>query len=331
MTSLPLTLLLVAAQAAVPGQTDTSQASAAADTSSAQPDVQLDAPPAHQVVTLPGGFATVSVPPSFRYLSPAAADPLLAEMWEVPDGQTLLGLLLPPGVTSLEDSAGWGIVITYEAGHVSDEDAAGMDYRALLRSMREASDGELLGWAVPPEYDRERHILSWANELDFGGGPMLEYNLRMLGRAGVLHLTAAAAWMSQLAEVESCMIELRGAVDFTDGHRYADFDKATDRMATYGFGALVAGNAAVTGGGVVGWVVNVVLRRVIYKVKKFIAAVVVAGLAVLWKVVTGRREQPAPAPVSRPRPPLNRPPGSRPPPSRPPTSGTPPMRRPVGR
>jgi uncharacterized membrane-anchored protein len=65
----------------------------------------------------------------------------------------------------------------------------------------------------------------------------------MLGRGGVLVLNGVAA-MSQLPDIEKATPRILAAIDFNPGHRYADFNPKTDKIAEYGLAALVAGTAA---------------------------------------------------------------------------------------
>jgi len=132
---------------------------------------------------------------------------------------------------------------------------------------------ELIGWAEPPRYDSATHKLYWAKELKFGNatGNTLNYNIRMLGRRGVLVLNAVAS-MDQLSQIEQKTPEILSAIDFNPGNRYADFSAASgDKVATYGLAALVAGGVAAKLGLFKGlWVL-------ILGAKKFI---IIAALAV---------------------------------------------------
>jgi uncharacterized membrane-anchored protein len=49
--------------------------------------------------------------------------------------------------------------------------------------------------------------------------------------------------MSQLSEIEEATPKILGAIDFNPGHRYADFNPKSDKVAEYGLAALVAGTA----------------------------------------------------------------------------------------
>ena len=208
--------------------------------------------------TLHDGLATLHVPDGFRFLNGPDAQTVLVKLWgNPPDSAEPLGMLMPDGVSPLDNNS-WAVVMTYGAdGYVSDKDAAKINYTELLTQMQKdvASANEerqkagyepvrLVGWAKAPRYDSQTHKLYWAKELKFGSQPdnTLNYNIRMLGRSGVLVLNGVAA-MVQLPEIEEATPKILAAIDFNPGHRYADFNPKSDKVAEYGLAALVAGTA----------------------------------------------------------------------------------------
>jgi uncharacterized membrane-anchored protein len=215
-------------------------------------------------VTLEGGMATIRLPASFRFIGPEGSRRLLTEAWGNPEGSAddVLGMLIPANLSPLAKE-GWGIVVTYdEDGYVDDGDAAGINYDKLLKEMqdetREANEERtkqgfepvtLVGWAEPPSYDAAAHKLYWAKDLAFGDGSdhTLNYNIRILGRRGVLVLNGVAS-MSQLAAIRTEARSILPAVEFNDGHRYADYLPGTDKAAAYGIAGLVAGATAAKAG-----------------------------------------------------------------------------------
>jgi uncharacterized membrane-anchored protein len=213
-------------------------------------------------IVLRGGVAKIALPAGFRYLDPANTETVLAKIWGNPRGGGTLGMITPANFNPLGDES-WAVVITFdEDGYVKDDDAAKINYDDLLKDMkkdtREASKArekegygsiELIGWAAPPHYDVATHKLYWAKEIKFDDSPdhTLNYNIRMLGRRGVLVVNAVAS-MAQLKEVEAATPDLLRMVDFQDGHRYADFTAKTDKVATYGLAALVAGGIGAKAG-----------------------------------------------------------------------------------
>ena len=208
------------------------------------------------------GLAKISVPAEFRYLDGKDTETLLTKLWGNPKGSGTLGALVPADFDPLGGES-WLVVITFdEDGFVKDDEAAKIDYTKMLADMQESTreaskerekEGygsvELVGWAKPPRYDAASHKLYWAKELKFGGekSNTLNYNIRMLGRHGVLVLNAVAG-MAQLPQVEKASPALLAMVNFEEGHRYADFNASTDKVATYGLAALVAGGLAAKAG-----------------------------------------------------------------------------------
>lgn len=237
-------------------------------------------------VVLPGNIATLDVPENFRYLSPEHADKILVEAWGNPPGTKTLGMLFPSDVSPLAEE-GWGVVITYtEDGHVDDSDAGGIDYEEMLKQMKEdtAENNKervkqgyqpltLHGWAAAPHYDATAHKLYWARELSVAGAPQhtLNYDVRMLGRKGVLSFNAIAG-MSRLGDIEESMKQVMVFSDFNAGQRYADFDSKTDDLAAYGIGALVAGKVAAKVG-----LFKLILGAILAAKKLVIVAVIAVG------------------------------------------------------
>jgi uncharacterized membrane-anchored protein len=209
-------------------------------------------------ITLPGDIATLALPDTFQYLPPDDAERVLVDAWGNPPGQKSLGMIFPKNVNLLSES-GWGVIITYDKdGHVKDDDADSIKYDELLKDMQQAvqdnnaerkragySDMRLVGWAENPSYDKNTHKMYWAKELNVQGQSVnsLNYNVRVLGRHGVLVLNAVAG-MGQISEIKREMQTVNAFTEFTAGNRYTDFDAKTDKMAEYGLAALVAGGVA---------------------------------------------------------------------------------------
>jgi uncharacterized membrane-anchored protein len=215
-------------------------------------------------IALRGGMATIRLPQNFRFIGPEGSRLLLTEGWGNPEGaaEGVLGMLIPTSASPL-DKEGWGIAITYdEDGYVSDEDAAKMDYSKVLKDMQEstASDNEerkkqgvesvqLVGWAEPPRYDAAAHKMYWAKDLVFGSNNehTLNYDIRILGRRGVLVLNAISG-LDQLGAIKVAAPSVLSAVDFNEGHRYSDYLPGKDKAATYGLVGLIAGATAAKAG-----------------------------------------------------------------------------------
>ena len=206
-------------------------------------------------------LAALDVPPAFGYLGPEDSKRIL-QIWGNLVDEVPLGMLFPAGSDPLADGS-WAVVIQWSPdGYVKDDEASKIDYADLLKQMKDGATKEneerkkagvatvdIIGWAVPPRYDAASHKLFWAQELKFSGNDenTLNYNIRMLGRRGVLVLNVVAG-MSQLQEVEKGAPALLAMVDFKPGERYADFNPSSDKYAAYGLAALVAGGVATKAG-----------------------------------------------------------------------------------
>lgn len=249
-------------------------------------------------ITLPGEIAMLDLPPNFRYLDPADAEKLITDGWGNPPGAKTLGMIVPSDVNPLSQ-AGWGVVVTYDKdGHVKDDDADHINYADLLNDMKQGMEEHnkerkqqgypamsLVGWAEQPSYDKAQHKLYWAKELHTEGSNDngLNYNIRVLGREGVLVLNAVSG-MGQIAEVKQEMKKVTAFTDFTPGHRYSDFNASTDKVAEYGIAALVAGGVAAKLG-FFGKIFAVLLAF-----KKFIVLGVAALGGWLWKLLGRKKE-----------------------------------------
>ncbi len=251
-------------------------------------------------IDIRNGLATLNVPKDFNFLGPADAETVLVKLWgNPPTEQKMLGLLIPAGMTPASSNA-WVVTIDYsEDGYVKDGDASKINYDKLLQQMQEAVEKNnkarqdhgyqpitLVGWAAPPRYDADTHKLYWAKDLKFGDAPVdtLNYNIRILGRHGVLELNAVSA-LDQLDQINRETPEILGMVDFKEGNRYADFDPKVDKVAKYGIAALVAG-------GVLGAAAKLGLLKVIWvailAAKKFVIIGIVALVAFFKKLFKGR-------------------------------------------
>jgi uncharacterized membrane-anchored protein len=207
------------------------------------------------VINIEAAGAVLTIPENFYYLNPEDAEKVLVDVWGNPPGQDTLGMIFPEGVTPF-DQGSWAVTVGYEEdGYVSDDDAGEINYTDLLVQMKEdtqaSSDARvkqgyepiaLIGWASPPYYDASEKKLHWAKEVKFGGqtNNTLNYNIRVLGRRGVLVLNFIAGIESK-AVIDANVGVVLALAEFDQGSKYSDFDPDLDKIASYGLGALVAG------------------------------------------------------------------------------------------
>lgn len=247
-------------------------------------------------IKLDNAVATLNVPDNFYFLNASDAEKVLVDIWGNPPGQSTLGMLFPSEMTPFDEGS-WAVTIEYEEdGYVSDDDADEIDYFKLLDQMKsDVNDAsrervkqgyeeiELIGWAAAPYYQKESHKLHWAKELRFGDRPVntLNYNIRVLGRKGVLVLNFIAQ-INQKNLIDSELETVLAMAEFDTGNTYSDFDPDIDDVAAYGIGALVAGKLIAKTG---------LLAAAFIFLKKFAIIFIIAIGAFLKKLFSGKREK----------------------------------------
>jgi len=205
-------------------------------------------------ITVGSNLATLDLTDELYFLDAKDANYVLTTLWGNPPDDSTLGMVFPADKTPLDDT--WGIEVSFDdIGYVSDEDAGSYDYDELLKTMQQDMQDEnewrrennydtleLLGWAAPPHYDSEGRKLYWAKEIRFDGDETttLNYNIRILGRKGVLIVNFIAD-MDMLDQVNKAVPAVLKMTNFTDGNKYSDFKPSMDKVAAVGIGGLIAG------------------------------------------------------------------------------------------
>ncbi|MGC4100032.1 DUF2167 domain-containing protein [Ferruginibacter sp.] len=240
-------------------------------------------------INLSNGVAKLNVPAGFKYLNAEQSNYVLTEVWGNPPQTGVLGMIFPENSGPFGDSS-YAFVITYEAsGFVKDDDADKINYDDLLKDIQKdeaeenktrASQGypaiNMVGWASKPFYDKNNKVLHWAKNLHFAGQDenTLNYEVRILGRKGVLSMNAVAT-MNELDLVKKDIDKVLAMPSFTEGNTYKDFDSKTDNVAAWTIGSLVAG--------------KVLLKVGIWAtIVKFLAAAwkfILVGLVAVWGAI----------------------------------------------
>lgn len=246
-------------------------------------------------ITLSEAGASLSISEEFYFLNAKDSATVLTEIWGNPPSDSVLGMIFPAHTTPF-DGDSWAVTFEYEEdGYVSDKDAQDIDYSDLLKQMQKDtqeaneyriengySTVELLGWAAEPFYNADSNKLYWAKELKFGNDQehVLNYNIRMLGRKGVLVLNFIAS-LDQLPEIEQSLPTVLAIADFNDGSKYSDFNPEMDKVAGYGLGALVAGKVLAKTG---------ILATILLFLKKF-GVIAIIAIGAFFRKMLFRKKQ----------------------------------------
>lgn len=247
-------------------------------------------------IELGNKLASINIPKGFKYLDGPQSEKVIYDLWGNPrDNDKVLGMIFPENGGVMNYSS-WAFVITYEdMGYVKDKDADDINYEDMMKEMKadaEKANPErikqgysamhMIGWAEKPYYDKSKKVLYWAKEIQFGEDSTntLNYDVRVLGRKGVLSLNAVAS-IDQLQEVDKYKGQILSMVEFNSGNKYSDYDSGVDKVAAWTIGGLVAGKVLAKVG----------LFALILKNIKLVLLALVAGGSAVWRFITGKRKK----------------------------------------
>lgn len=238
-----------------------------------------------------GAQATLTIPPTFRFLTGAQASKLVERMGNLSSHKEL-------GLIGTDD-LGWFVLFFFDdVGYVKDDEKDELDAEKMAETMREnlvASNEERKehnleelnfdGWAIPPRYNPETKQLEWAHRLRSVNGVSVNYNTRVLGRRGVMRVILVTD-PELLQATLPAYADLMKGFQFTAGEDYSSF-KAGDKVAEYGLIALVAGGA-----GAVAAKTGLLSAVLVFfkKGAKLIVIGVAALAAFLKKLFTGKKD-----------------------------------------
>lgn len=198
--------------------------------------------------------ATLHLPTGYAYV-PHDESVAVMNLMGNSVGPDFIGLIFP------EDEANWFASLRFvDEGYIEDGDAQEWDIDDLMNGLKAGTQEgnkfreqqgvppiEITGWIEQPSYEANNHRLIWSVGIKDQGVPArsddgVNYNTYVLGREGYISLNLITS--QDVIEVEKPIAkELLAAIEFNDGHRYADFDSSTDKVAAYGLAALVGGAA----------------------------------------------------------------------------------------
>jgi len=203
-----------------------------------------------------GSVAQLDLPEGYVFLDAKGARTMLEAAGNVPDGSEL-GL-----VSSAAEDENWFVVFEFDdVGYVKDDEK--IDAKGILEGIRAGTEEtnkvrkergipgiHVVGWQQAPHYDARTHNLSWALlAKDDGGDRVVNFNVRLLGRSGVMSATLVDD-PSRLAATRPHLDRIVSSFTYKSGHSYAEY-RSGDKLSEYGLAALVAGGvgaaAATTG------------------------------------------------------------------------------------
>ncbi len=204
----------------------------------------------------------MNVPKGYKFMSQKDAEYVVFELWGNPRTEDIIGMIVKEDYSTLNYDA-WAFVVSYEnSGYVKDEDANDIDYEELMTEIQSGEEESnkqrkeagfpgmhIIGWASTPFYDKEHNILHWAKSITFDESEdtTLNYDVRILGRQGILSLNAVGV-ISQLEDIKAHIPDIINIAEFKDGNKYKDFNPDYDKVAAYTVGGLIAGKLLAKAG-----------------------------------------------------------------------------------
>ena len=196
-------------------------------------------------------------------------------------------------IEPVAEDENWFVVFEYEnAGHVKDDEKGDLDADSIMETFKENDKGaneerkrmgmpalNTVGWLVPPYYSEQTHNLEWALLLESEGEQNVNYNIRLLGREGIMHVTVVTG-TEEFEEVKTKIPALLEGFAFNPGRTYAEYQKG-DKLADYGLMAML-GVGAVGAIGIFGKFGKVIFAA--------IAAAAVGAISFVKKLF-GRKNQ----------------------------------------
>lgn len=248
----------------------------------------------HGPATLPlGTVAEFKLTPDLHAVTPETI-PAYLKATQNPQSGKEVGIIL--------SEAGWALFLDYEdSGYVKDSEKDDLDAAALLKQKQEGQEQynerrkaqgwdamKVVGWAKPPFYDQKLNSLRWAlslsSERDNYQSTWVNEDMKLLGRGGFMSVTLVTSPADFTAHSTAVQGLLAKDFGYVSGQKYSEF-KEGDKVAAYGLSALVLGGGVAVAAKM-GWLTK------FWKFLVFGVIAVGAGIAKLFRKVTGRAEPP---------------------------------------
>lgn len=204
--------------------------------------------------------SSLTVPSGFVFLNKEQTSHLIVDYWNNPKDRmdNVVGALVPSNINYFYQISTAYIISYDNSGYVPDDDANDIDYDDLLKTIQEQEKEEnkslptdqqstTIGWARTPKYIYDRHVLVWAKTLSFQYGNTVNYDMRILGKNGLVSINAVVD-PEECEEVVSLESTIISSLKYDNGYTYNDFDASSDKVSEWTVGSLVAGGILAKSG-----------------------------------------------------------------------------------
>jgi len=194
-----------------------------------------------------GSLAEINVPAGYHFASGDDTRKLMELYGNQPTDREV-GYVAP-------ESDEWFMLFEFdETGYIRDDEKNSLDADKILQGFKDGDkeankwrkeqnlpELEVIGWHKKPAYDPETNNLEWATIYQSEGRKGINYNIRYLGRKGVMEVVIVADEQNLVKTVASAK-KILASYTFSSGNKYSEF-RDGDKIAEYGLAALVGGGA----------------------------------------------------------------------------------------
>ncbi len=198
----------------------------------------------------------MKVPEGHYFIDATQSRFILETIWgNIPD-EEVLGMIVGSRFVPAEINNDYSFVISYAPiGFIPTEERAEFDHHELLEGIQDqlqtANEKRLEqgfnalqveNWIMVPFFDNYKKALYWATELKVNGSdePLVNYNLRLLGKNGVLKINAVGT-LDQLPNIKQVLPFILSQTEFLDGFKYTDHPAPDSANSEWQLQDLIAG------------------------------------------------------------------------------------------
>ena len=194
-----------------------------------------------------GEYAEINVPTGYRFAVAEQAR-IFYRLMGKPVPTQIVGILAPASGKSL---------VTFEyadIGYIKDAGSDSLNPDAVLVTLRRKVQRQneqmvtpspasipAVDWELQPKFDRNEHILEWANRVRNEAGTIVYQVVSLIGRGGVLKAITV-----QSRQDWTNSVPLRGLMDgvsYKEGYAYGNY-RDGDKLASLGLVGLITAEAA---------------------------------------------------------------------------------------
>lgn len=257
----------------------------------AEGEIEIEWIEGPQRVDIGTDLAQLELPEGYLFANGDDAKEIMEYFGNPPTGQE-------KGIVYSEDEQeDWFILFEYDPmGYVKDDESKNLDADKILENIKEGDKEankkreemgvpplEVVGWEEPPHYDSVTHNLVWSLLAQSDGYNIINYNMKILGRHGIMSVTLVAD-PEEMTTVKQDLEKIISNFSYKEGNRYTDYIPGKDKAAEVGLTALIAGGAGAAA-------TKVGLFAKLLLIFKKVWILLAAGVVTIFSKIRGKKKK----------------------------------------